>query len=537
MAAAGSISGGAGGSAEPPRSFASALRSVLSGPGLRAFRLLFATRLVGQFTDGAFQAALASYVVFNPQNAATPGKVAAAFAVLLLPFTVVGPFAGVFLDRWDRRQVLITANLIRAVVVVLVTFAAATHAPLWLFYVGALAVVSVNRFVLAGLSAALPHTVPANQLVTANAVCPTAGTMATAAGAVVSFIARAVFGPGTAGTAATLGSTAVLYALAALCALAIGRRKLGPFGVPAVAAWTALRSVAAGLAEGARHVAARPRAGRPLLAIAAARFCYGAVTLMTLLLCRNYFNNPADTDKGLAEFAVAAGISAVGFGVGAVVTPFVARRLRLGTWIAVCLALAGVAELLGGLPFQPAPLFAGAGVLGLASQGQKISTDTRVQTGVDDAFRGRVFVYYDMLYNGAYVLAVVVSASLLPVDGRSYAVVIGVAVLYGLAALWFAGREVRPGAAVDDAIASGAAGLSPGVSEDLAAEETTARDAAVRADMAQGSVAQDAVARDSVAQDGMARSAAAATPDPAPRPDPGSASPTPADPPTTPAAR
>ena len=52
------------------------LRAVLLGPGLRRFRLLLAVRIVGQFGDGAFQAALATYVVFSPQNAATPAKVA-----------------------------------------------------------------------------------------------------------------------------------------------------------------------------------------------------------------------------------------------------------------------------------------------------------------------------------------------------------------------------------------------------------------------------------------------------------------------------
>src|SRR3712207_7345465 len=43
----------------------------------------------------------------SPQRAADPVDVAAAFAVLLLPYSVVGPFAGVWLDRWSRRQVLV----------------------------------------------------------------------------------------------------------------------------------------------------------------------------------------------------------------------------------------------------------------------------------------------------------------------------------------------------------------------------------------------------------------------------------------------
>src|SRR3954447_5970186 len=78
------------------------------------FRRLLATRLLSQFGDGVFQAALAGTVLFNPQRAADPLDVAAGFAVLLLPYSLVGPFAGVWLDRWSRRQVLLRANVLRA---------------------------------------------------------------------------------------------------------------------------------------------------------------------------------------------------------------------------------------------------------------------------------------------------------------------------------------------------------------------------------------------------------------------------------------
>ena len=58
-----------------------------------------------------FQAALGGAVLFNPERQADPLAVAAGLAVLLLPYSIVGPFAGALLDRWDRRRVLIVANL------------------------------------------------------------------------------------------------------------------------------------------------------------------------------------------------------------------------------------------------------------------------------------------------------------------------------------------------------------------------------------------------------------------------------------------
>ena len=150
--------------------FVADLRIVLRG---RDFRRLFATRLVSQASDGAFQAGLASLFFFSPQRAATATGVATAFGVAVLPYTLVGPFAGVLLDRWRRRQVLVVANLVRALLVVGVAALVAVHVFGPLLVVAVLACLSVNRFFLAGLGASLPHVVPDDELVMANAVSPT----------------------------------------------------------------------------------------------------------------------------------------------------------------------------------------------------------------------------------------------------------------------------------------------------------------------------------------------------------------------------
>ena len=73
-------------------------------------------------------------------------------------------------------------------------------------------------------------------------------------------------------------------------------------------------------------------------------------------------------------------------------------------------------------------------VLGLTTQGAKIATDTIVQSSVDDGYRGRIFSLYDVLFNVAFVGAAAVAALMLPPDGRSAALVITVAVIYGVIA-------------------------------------------------------------------------------------------------------
>ncbi|HET9657130.1 MAG TPA: MFS transporter, partial [Kineosporiaceae bacterium] len=148
------------------RDLVSDLREVLRG---KDFRKLFATRLTSQCGDGAFQVGLAGLFFFSPEHAATAAGIAAAFAVAVLPYSVLGPFVGVLLDRWRRRQVLLFGNAVRAVLALGIAGLVMDHVVGPALYVAVLACMSVNRFLLAGLGASLPHVVPARDLVMADA--------------------------------------------------------------------------------------------------------------------------------------------------------------------------------------------------------------------------------------------------------------------------------------------------------------------------------------------------------------------------------
>lgn len=61
---------------------------------LRDFRSLLAARLLSQAADGVFQVALAAFVVFSPEKQTSPAAIASAMAILLLPYSLLGPFTG-----------------------------------------------------------------------------------------------------------------------------------------------------------------------------------------------------------------------------------------------------------------------------------------------------------------------------------------------------------------------------------------------------------------------------------------------------------
>ena len=293
--------------------------------GLDGFRRLLAVRLTSQLGDGLFAAGLTWLVLLSPERRQSPGEVAVAAAVLLLPFSLVGPFTGVFLDRWSRRQVLAWGQPVR-IALVLGLVAAGDRISLVVVYALAIGSLGVNRFLLAALSAGLPHVVPRPLLLTANAVAPTAGTGAVIVGLGLGGGLLAIFGDedGGAGSAAALLAAALAFGAAGLLAgRRLERHQLGPDHEPDRPGWThELAVVVIGLRDGLRHLAQRPAAGRALVMISSHRFWFGLWTVQVAMLALH-----AHGDRDLRAAALVAGASAAGFLVAAVVTPPGRRRL------------------------------------------------------------------------------------------------------------------------------------------------------------------------------------------------------------------
>jgi MFS family permease len=410
------------------------LRSVLAG---RDFRRLVATRLISQLGDGLFNAGFGAYVFFSAQIFPNPVAAAEAFAVLYLPYSLVGPFVGVFIDRWSRRQILVRSALIRAgFVAVAASFV--TSATLGLpLYIAALAVLGVNRFFLSALSASLPHVVAGDKLVMANSVTQTSGTIMGFAGGLIGLVVRLQTSGGRGVSALIMLAACAGYLAAGLVAVTIRRDLLGPDEDPGrlpAGVLADLASVAAGLASGMRHVWQRRPAAAVLVATGCHRFLYGILLLMSILLYRNYFYPASSGNLALSHFTALVATSAVGYGAGALITPPATRRLAKAIWITGMLAGAGLATGVLGVTFSQIPFLIIGFLLGVAAQSVAICTATIIQQEVEDGFRGRAFSINDMLYNVTFVLGAVASALFMPVTGKSFPMLAVVAVGYLVAA-------------------------------------------------------------------------------------------------------
>jgi MFS family permease len=386
-----------------------------------------------------FTAGLGTYVFFNATSFPDPVKAASAFAVLYLPYSVIGPFAGVLIDRCSRRQILVWSALLRALFVVLTASLVASGNLGVPLYVGVLAVLGVDRFFLSALSAALPHVVAEDKLVMANAVAPTSGTVVSFIGGFIGLGIHLATGGGRGGSAVSLLVAGGCYLAAAAVGATMPRDLLGPDRAEVEQHRSGMLRelwlIAVGLAAGARHVMQRRRAAAALLATGGQRTMYGILFLMSILLYRNYFYH-ASANNALAHFTLVVVAAALGYGTAAVVIPIISTWLPPGPLITILLCAAGVVAGPLGATFSQVPFLIISFALGVVAQGVAITATTVIQREVTDDFRGRVFSFYDMFFNVPFVIGAAVGAAFMPASGKSY-LLVGVAgggyVLAGLA--------------------------------------------------------------------------------------------------------
>lgn len=407
--------------------------------GLPDFWRLLGLRIASQFGDGLFQAGLAGALLFNPERAARPLAIAGAFAVLFLPYSLLGPFAGALMDRWDRRLVLVGANLGRVASVTVVGICLAVGAGNVLVLCGALVVNGFARFVASGLSAALPHVVPREQVVTMNSIATATGAVAAFGGANFMLVPRAVVGSGDRGAASIILLVTVPLVIALLLSLRFSAHVLGPDDTRRAIHGSVPYAVITGWMHGVRTVLNRPTVAATLSGLTAHRMTFGINTLVVLLLVRGSGGASVGALGGAMLFVAATG---TGSFLANVMTPPAVRRWGRYATANGALAVAAVIQI-AGATLQLAVMAVAGFLLGAVGQVVKLCADTAIQLDVDDALRGHVFAVQDSLFWVAFIGAITVAATVIPRGGHSPALILAGTGLYlcGLAVHSIIGRR------------------------------------------------------------------------------------------------
>ena len=386
----------------------------------KLFRLL-RIRWSGQITDGIFQSALASFILFSPERQASAVNAAVAFAVVLLPYSVVGPFVGTLLDRFSRQRAIFFANLTRSltlVVIALLIFNGRTGLEITVFVLIAF---GVNRLILAGLSAGIPLMTTPKELISANALAVTGGSVWVVLGGGIGLGIRQLLdlsGSADNADAVLILAAALGYLIAALLTSLLGKTEIGPRPHEIVKG-----SFTQGLIEmreGFQFLKDHADAARGIAATAIHRGGLTALTLTALLLERNTFNDPADSEAGLTGLSVTLSIAATGFVIGALAAPYGVRKVGRHRWIRLSIFAASFGSLLLFIDRTPILLGATAFFAAMFGQSVKVTNDALVQSKIDDYFRGRVFSVYDVVVNSAIVTGALFAAWILPISGDSW---------------------------------------------------------------------------------------------------------------------
>lgn len=395
------------------------------GPALRRlwrhepFRRLLKLRVLSQAGDGTLQVGMASYILFSPQSQPDAWAIAGVLAITLLPYSILGPFVSTLLDRWSRRHVTVISDIIRAVLALMVGALIAFDLTdgVWqaVFYGALLVAMSVNRFMLAGLSAGLQYTVEPDEYLTSSSIIPTVGPLGVVIGAILGFGARVGLGPvlgANQADAVVFLVAAALFAGSVMIARGFHRDALGPEpGQPR----SSPGDVARGLGEALRHLRSRPAAELALFGMFVSRLLFGMFSVALILAVRNLFNTGGD--EALGDLTLWGLFTGAGFISSTAAVPLLVRRLGLLRTAIVVLAMGCVAQALAAVWPSMWVLFVLSFFVGLSVQSLKICVDTIVQAHVDEQYKGRVFTLYDVGFNFAFVLAAVVAALAFPDTG------------------------------------------------------------------------------------------------------------------------
>jgi len=401
----------------------------------RLSRLLL-VRWTGQATDGIFQGALATFVLFSPERQANALNAALAFAVVLLPYSLIGPFVGTVLDRVSRQRALVISNFSRALDLILIALLVSTGRTGLELTILVLIAFGINRLILAATSAGLPLLVDQPNLISANAMAVTGGSVFLVLGGGLGLGLRKVLD--SLGTADHVDSYLIIsaafgYAMASVLALRLRKLEIGP-----VAHEHKPASLAQGfieMREGWKFLEVHADAFRGILANGFQRGGLTALTLVGLMLERNTFNDPANPEAGLSGLAFAFSIAGIGIVLGALIAPFGVIKYGRHTWMRSMMYLSVIGPLPLAIWGSETALFLAAFLTSLFGQSFKVTNDALVQSKIDDYYRGRVFAVYDVLVNAAIVSGGLIAALLLSDSGQGWQVPTLVSAIYLLTAI------------------------------------------------------------------------------------------------------
>jgi MFS family permease len=379
------------------------------------FRRFFAARTISQWGD-TFQSVAIVILVYQLTGSGL--RVAATVAFEILPVLLFGFIAGSVVDRWPRRRVMVTADVVRAVVALLL---ALSHEQLWVAYAAAFGL-SIGRVFFDPASASVVPALVADedQLLGANSAVWSAAVLSQIALAPLAGALVAWAGPGPA-----FAINAASFAISALLVA----------GLPAFPVTAAVRTSArTHIREGLQHI----RASRLLTTLAVvqalAALSAGATSALLVVLAEQHLH------VGAARFGLLIGAIGIGAGLGPLALQSVVNDVRRPAFLFGPYLLRGFIDLVLATFSSFTVALAALAGYGVGTATGNVAYNTTLQTVVPDQTRGRVFAFYDVVWQTARLISIGVGGILADAIGIQAVYYLGAALLL-IAGTWGLSRS------------------------------------------------------------------------------------------------
>ena len=393
----------------------------------RRYFPLWLGQLVSNFGDTLHYIALVVLVFqLSGQGLAVAGLVAAE----VIPVLLLGPVAGVVIDRFSRKAVLIGADLFRAALVLSLVWPQGV----WHAYLVAAGLAAGSTFFNPTVNAVIPVLTTAEQRLAANSVSWTTGRLvqilaASIAGGIIALIGTS---PAFAVNAASFVFSAALIALLQI------PRHAGQLGAGSK---RGLGSYFADARAGLDYARRDPFLSRLLIVQSLASFAVGGTGAMLVVLSERHLRQPPE---GFAWLIGAIGLGAL---IGPLIPNTLAMDYRNARWLFVPYVIRGIGDVLIAV-FTPLPialliLF----IYGLNTSTGMVVFSSTIQGAIPDAMRGRAFTLLDVSWSTMRLVSLGVGGLIVDRFGIEPLYWIGGSLLFAAGALGlFLFRRTRFGA-------------------------------------------------------------------------------------------
>jgi predicted MFS family arabinose efflux permease len=398
----------------------------------RSFALLWAGGLISTLGDWLLFIALPFYIYDRTGSALATG---AMFIAETLPTLLLGSLGGVFADRWDRRRTMSAADLLRAALL-LVLLAARSPEWLWAIYAVVFVQSAIGQFFNPAKGALLPQLVDEQALMPANALNTIGVEITRMIGAPLGGALTAQFGL----TSVVLLDSASFVLSAMLIALIAAPAAAARTEEPEQADLKPGASVVRDLADGLALVWRERWLSGLFLSVSLIMLGQGITNVLLVPFINQVLRGDAQT---FGWVVTAQGIGGLAGGllvgqIGRLLAP--ARLMALSAWL-----LGAIVLLIVNIPLLPLVL-ALIAVVGLPVVAFIVTESTLIQSGVADAYRGRVLGSYGVIQALMLLLGMGAGSALGDWAGpvRLFDLVGGLYILAGVIVLVMLGRHGAP---------------------------------------------------------------------------------------------